>query len=139
VSLFGERGKCAVHLGSSDASRGVDHVAELEPVELARRANRICPHVIKAEPVPDPKRARQCRLGRDTINGIAGRAPHTAENLGFGGRDMKRSVERQYIWMNDLMIEEDAVERPIHPIIDVVCEYRENVNSINSRQNGTDT
>lgn len=125
MSIFGERGECIVDLGSSDASRCVDHVAELEPVELARCANRIGSHVIKPEPIPDPEPTRQTGIGRDTINRVAGWAPDTAEHLGLGGGDMKRSVERQHIWVNDLMIEEDTVESAVHSIIDVVCESGE--------------
>lgn len=99
---------------------GIHNLANFEPVEATGSAHRICAHIIESEPIAYLQGGRQRRLGRDTVNAVAGRAPDGRKMLRLRGRDVEGVAHRQDIWVDDLVVEEDAVERAVHPIVDVV-------------------
>lgn len=108
------------NLGGADTSRRINHIADLESVELARRTNGIGTHIVEAEPVPNLQPARQHRLRRNAIDGVACRAPDAADVRRLRVRNMERAVHREHIRLHDLVIEQDTVEGTVYAIIDVI-------------------
>lgn len=109
------------HLAAPHTSTRIDDVANLEAVELAGRANGVGAHVVEAQPIAHLQALGQHRLGGNTVDRIAGRSPNARNSLGLGRRDVEGVVHRQDVWVDNLMVEQDAVERAIYAIVDVVC------------------
>ena len=104
-------------------ARRVRHVAQLEPVELAGSTDRIRTHLVPPEPVPDLQPTRQPHRLAHQVHRIAGRPPHAARRHGLRSRHMERPIHGQNVWRHDLVIEQRAVERAVHPVVNVVCIY----------------
>lgn len=99
------------------------HLATFKPVELARSADRVSTHIAEPKPVPDHEVGRQGSGGADTIYGIAGRAPNTAQGLcNFVWVNWSSQIfpQRNDVGMDVLVIKHDAVECAVHTIVDVI-------------------
>ena len=70
---------------NSPAAPRVNHVTDLEAVELARCADGIRSHVVEGEPVPDAERIRQLGHRAHTIHGITSWPPDAAGCQGLRG------------------------------------------------------
>ena len=104
-------------------ARRVHHVAQLEPVELARCTDRIRTHLVPPEPVPDLQPGRQHHRLAHLIQRVARRPPHAARRHGLRSRYMERAIHRKNMWRHHLMIKHNAVKGSVHPVVDVVCFY----------------
>ena len=70
---------------NAPAPSRVNHVTDLEAIELARCADGIRSHVVKGEPIPDAERIRQLGHGAHTIHGVTSWPPDAAGCQGLGG------------------------------------------------------
>ena len=101
-------------------TRRVYHLADSKSVELARSAYGVRAHVIECQPVTDTQPMGKHGHGANTVDGIACRAPYAAGLKTLRPREVERAFHIQNVWMNLLMVEQDAVERSVNSIIDVV-------------------
>lgn len=120
VSRSGERSKGVSNLRAARPTRGVDHLADLEAIELASGADSVRAHVVESKPVPDLEVGWEHRLRGHAVDRIARRTPNAAHVLRLRRRDVERTIHGQHIRMLDLVIKQDAVERPIDTIVDVI-------------------
>lgn len=120
-SALSERAEGPAHLHTARAGTGcINNVADLESVELRRGTDGVRAHGVKRQPVANRQSARQLRDRADTVNGVAGRTPHTARAGRNRRRDVERAIQGQNVGLRCLMIEHDAVERAVHAVVHVV-------------------
>ena len=117
---------------------GVDDVADLEAIELACSPDRICAHVVESKPIPDLEGSRKHGLGRYTVDGIAGRSPYAAHMGGLRSRNVEGPVHGENVWVDDLVVEEDAIECSVDPIVDVICDHNPSIKDCPLRQGAED-
>lgn len=101
--------------------RRVDHIADLEPIKLARGANRVRAHVFEGEPVPNGEIRRKASKRTDAVDRVASGSPDAACLQRFRCRNVEGPVQTECVRRYNLVIEEYAVERAVYTIIDVVC------------------
>jgi len=101
-------------------TRRVYHLADRKSVELARSAYGVRAHVIECQPVTDTQSIRKHGHRANTVDGIACWTPYAAGSKALRRREVERASHIQNVWMNLLMVEQDAIERSVHTIIDVV-------------------
>lgn len=108
---------------------GVDRVPDLGPpeaIELARGADRVGAHVLPQEPVTDLETLGwQPRAGCDEVDRVARRSPNGAR-LELALKPCRYLVvecvaEGKYSRMHDLVVEQDAVERAVDAVVDIIC------------------
>jgi hypothetical protein len=121
ISFCSKVAQCTPNLLSTNSARSVDYFTELESVELARSTYSVGTHVVKAKPVPDLKCTWQLDCLAHAVNRVTRRPPYTAEGQRLRRRDVEGSVKGKDVGVHGLVIEHDAVERPVHAVVDIVC------------------
>ena len=120
MALGCKRSEHIADLSSEDSSSRVHDVAELKSVELARGAHSVGTHVVETEPVSHLQPDRKLRLRANAVDRVACRTPDAAELCRLVLCDMERSSNGKHVWVNDLVIEKDAVESTVDAVIDIV-------------------
>ena len=77
MALSSKSGESVANVDGVSTANSVDNLAEFEAVELTCRANRVCAHVIEAQPIAYLKSTRQGSFWADTVNRVASWSPDT--------------------------------------------------------------
>lgn len=115
-------------------SSGVDHIAEFEAVELARSTNSVGAHVIESEPVSCLQGIGERYRLQNAIEGIACWAPQATGGQWLRRRDMEGPVQRKHVWVHGLMVEQNAVERPVYTFVNIICKVNEKLETAHRRR-----
>ena len=120
MTSCGKWSKYIPDFDGSNASRSIDHIAEFKAIELARCANGVRAHIVKAKPVAHLECHGERGLRANTVDGVTGRTPHTAQVSGLRVGNVEGAVHGQNVWVDNLVIEENTVESAVYAIVDVV-------------------
>lgn len=101
-------------------TRSIQNPRDLKAIKPTRRANRICPHPLEPQPVPNLQPRRKRRVLAYLINRVAGGAPDGAGGERLGGGDVEGGVEREDVREGDGVVEHKAVEGAVYAVVDVV-------------------